>query len=422
MNLPRPEKTIALALLAGLACTLAPLSAQADRDTPRWRIDPYTRNEPGGLARFDYVSYGPFEFGQRGADPCTSTDIDEHFGDDCQILWVETPHYRIGTSLEAWAVPFDPKLKAKIRAELEEMKERTQISKINPKTRKLDPWLRLHLFAQRLENHYAEVSARLGVTDEDFPKDDDDRKARTGKYMGEGPYLGQKNKYLFLLFEKTEHYNDYLASFTGRRTIGGQQWNFMKVDSLLYSCSADNPSEGSRLRDDLAMHGHVIHANTHSLLNGYLHYNYNMPVWIREGLAHWFERRVTEKYNSYTRGEGAPPLDNPQWRYELEARQLAASDKFVPMAEAMNWRDFGQMDFDAHVSLWSRWDYLMTLGDDKFAGFIRGAKGQIDPLSGALNGDVLAGTRDALREHYKMTPLVLDERWKEWALETYPAK
>ncbi|MBK8974564.1 MAG: hypothetical protein IPM29_01425 [Planctomycetes bacterium] len=405
---------LALALLAGGA------AAQRDQ-TPRWRIDPYTRNDPRLMERLGYVSYGPFEFGQRGTKPVTTTDIDAHLEDD-QILWVETAHFKIGMTLEEWVVPLDPPIKAKIRAELTELQERSGISRINPKTRKLDRWLRLHLFAQRLEKHYARMSALLGVTDDSFPKDPEDRKQWTGQYAGEGPFLGQRGKYLFLLFERDRDYDDYLASFTGRRTIGGQQWNFIEVDSLFYGCSADNPEEDGRLRDDTAMHGHVMHAATHSLLNGYLHYNYDMPVWIREGLAHWFEREVSPRFNSYTRGEGAAMFEASKWRFDLEARSMAANDDFTPMSEAMQWRDFGQMDFEDHVALWSRWDYLLTFGQEKFAKFMRMAKGQIDPISGMLNGDVLDGTREALREAYGLTPLTLDERWKAWALETYPTR
>lgn len=408
----------ATALVAMLAFSL-PLCAQ-EEEVPRWRIDPYTKNHPKLLEKLGYVSYGPFEFGQRGTQTVTTKDIDDHLS-YAQILWVETPHFRIGTTLEDWAVPFEPDVKAKVRAELEKLKERG-LEKVNPKTRRLDRWLRLHLFAQRLEEHYAEMQSWLGVTDADFPKDAEARAKMTGKYMGEGPFLGQRSKYLFLLFAEDGTYDDYLRSFTGRRTAGGQQWNFKDVDALLYACAADSPAEGGRLKDDTAMHGHVLHAATHNLINGYLHYNYDLPVWMREGPAHWFERRVSPRFNSFTRSEGAAMIDNRQWRWKLETRKLLDTDDYAPLSEVYTWRDFGQMDFPDHVMTWSRWDYLMSLGKEKFATFFHKAKSLVDPLTGQMDGDVVEGTRDAMREAYNLTPLTLDERWKAWVLETYPTR
>lgn len=405
-------------ILAGL-CVLGSAAAQQD-DVPRWRIDPYTRNEPEILEKLGYVSYGPFEFGQRGTKAVTTADIDAHLAYE-QILWVETAHFRIGSTLEDWAVPFDPEIKAKVRAELTTLKDRG-LPRVNPKTRRIDRWLRVHLFAQRLEQHYAEMQSWLGVTDEDFPKDADARAKMTAAYMGEGPYLGQRGKYLFLLFESNGTYHDYLRSFVGRRTVGGQQWNFKDVDSLLYACAADSPEEGARLKDDTAMHGHVLHAATHNLINGFLHYNYDLPVWIREGPAHWFERRVSPRFNSFTRSEGAAMLNNKQWRWELETRKFLDTDKYAPLSEVYTWRDFGQMDFPDHVMVWSRWDYLMSLGKEKFATFMRIAKSQVDPMTGAMNGDVVDGTRDAMKEAYGLNPLTLDERWKEWVRENYATR
>jgi hypothetical protein len=406
-------------LLALVAAT--DLSAQKDRDVPRFRIDPYTRNDPKALEKLGYTSYAPIPFGQRGTKAITSEEIDTHL-DYAEILWIETAHFRLGTTLDNWAVPLDPDTKAKIRDELTRLKERSGLSRINPKTRVLDRWLRAHLFAQRLEEHYAEMLTWFGMTEEDFPADAEARAKMTGRYAGEGPYLGQKDKYLFLLFERNTTYQDYLQAFIGRRTAGGQQWNFKDVDSLLYACAADNPEEDGRLKDDSALHGHVIHALTHNLINGFLHYNYDLPVWMREGPAHWFERRISPRFNSFTRSEGAAMLQNRQWRWEIETRKLLGNEKFAPFTELMTWRDFGQMDFPDHVMAWSRWDYLMSLGKEKFGVLMQKAKSLVDPTTGVMRGDVVEGCREALREAYQLSPLTLDERWKEWVLESYPTR
>ena len=84
-----------------------------------------------------------------------------------QILWIETPHFRIGINLPAYTVPMDPVIRAKIRDELTRLAEK--LPRVNPKARRLDPWLRAHLVAHRLEKLYAETQSLFGVKDEDFP-------------------------------------------------------------------------------------------------------------------------------------------------------------------------------------------------------------------------------------------------------------
>ena len=139
MEGPHVRAAHAIVVLA-LCCAAAP--AQHPSRPPKWRIDPYTKNDPEVMARLGYVSYGPFEFGQRGDKAVTTADIDTHMH-YARILWVETPHLRIGSALEPWSVPFDPVIKAKIRAELTELKERGKLRRLNVKTRTLDSWLRL---------------------------------------------------------------------------------------------------------------------------------------------------------------------------------------------------------------------------------------------------------------------------------------
>jgi hypothetical protein len=416
------EVRTVLSVLAALAA-LAPsasLSAQDKPKLPKWKIDRYTENHPEVLARMGYVSYGPFPFGQRATKVITTEDIEKHLA-HLQIRWVETAHFRIGMDLGAWTVPVDPEVRSKIREELTRLGERG-LPKVTPKMKQLDPWLRLHLTAQRLEEHYALMQDWLGVTDADFPKNAEERFQKTNEYWGEGPYLGQPEKYLFLILEDKKDYDDYLVTYTGRISVGGQQWNFKETGALLYAFATKNPEEDGRLDDDTALHGHLVFSATHNLINGFLHYNFDLPVWMREGPAHWFERKITPRYNSFTRGEGAAPIDQRQWRFDLETRKLLSSGKYTSFVEIMKMRDFGEMEFDDHVMTWSRQDYLMSLGKEKWAKFMRLAKAQVDPLTGQVNGDIVDATRDALKDAYGLSPLLLEEKWKDWVKSTYPTK
>src|SRR5262249_33774322 len=154
------------------------------------------------------------------------------------ILWIETKHFRIGINLPPWTVPMDPETRAKIRGELERLAEK--LPGINPKTRTLDPWLRAHLFAQRVEDVYDEFCKLAGVKDEDWPRDPDKVIVLPGKpYMGQGPFLGMKQKYLLLLFEKETPFLQYMKGYLGRESHFGQRWHFKDVSCLIYTIATE---------------------------------------------------------------------------------------------------------------------------------------------------------------------------------------
>ncbi|MCA8941263.1 MAG: hypothetical protein KDB80_01780 [Planctomycetes bacterium] len=407
---------ITAAVCALALCTAS--QAQKDEKLPRWKVDPYTKNDPKKLAMLGYVSFGPFEFGQRGSKIVTTDEIEKHLSYE-KILWVETPHFRIGSMLPKWSVPTDPTVKKKLREELGRLQARLgDDKKIKVKPRVLDPWLRLHLFAQRAEEHYALFSDWLGVKDEDFPKLGEKVMIGQGPYMGQGPYLGQEGKYLLLMSESAESMNDYLKTYTGRDTEYGQRWNFKVPGSLIYGIATD--MEKGRLKHDTALHANVVFNLTHNFIDGYRHYSYETPVWIREGLAHWFERQISPRWNTFNATEGSPADMKNTWKWEVETRKIIASNKFSPFAETYTWRDYGQINFDDHVACWSRWDYLLSLGKDKFSQFMKGVKGRVDPKTYiADDSNLIEATRIALREAYGLTPLTIDELWAEWVKANY---
>jgi hypothetical protein len=106
-NLMRDQTTTIRTKFAATAALTVALFAAGAADAqdkpkvPKWRIDPYTKNDPKLMTALGYVSYGPFEFG-----PVSSEEVDKFLSYD-QFLWVETAHFRIGSSLQNWVVPCD---------------------------------------------------------------------------------------------------------------------------------------------------------------------------------------------------------------------------------------------------------------------------------------------------------------------------
>lgn len=420
---PRPVACLLCALLlAALATAMLTTTATAQEKPdklPKWKLDPYTKNKPELLAKAGYVSFGPFAFGGQGAGTATTSDIEKSLP-FAPILWIETKHFRIGVNLPAWTVPFDPETRAKIRTELERLA--TKLPGINTKTRTLDPWLRAHLYAQRVEDLYAEFCTLAGVKDEDFPQDPSRVVAGpAATYMGYGPYLGMKEKYLVLLFEDMTSFQQYMKDYLGRESRFGQRWHFKDVSALIFTIASD--CDDGRLKHDTALHCSVAFNLSQNLLDGFRYYSYDLPVWIREGLGHWFERRVDSKWNSFDQTEGSPADMKKAWRWEPLVRNLVTTGgKFAPFAEAYAWRDFGTITFNDHVTIWSRVDYMMTLGKDKWRTFLFEIKGRVHADWTPDQNDLIGAMRDGLQKAYGFSVLQFDERWAEWVKATYPAQ
>lgn len=405
-----PVRKLAAVLLLALCA-----SAQDKPKLSPWKIDPYTRNDPKAMKELGYVSYGPFPFGQKGPKPCTNEDVEKHLSYE-RILWVETAHFRIGSMLPEYPMPEEADTKLKVRKELEALKKKCP--KINPTTRILDPWLRLHLTAYRMEELYKTFSDLAGVTDESFPADPSKVVTGQGEYMGHGPFLGMKRKYEILIFERTSAFHDYLKNFVGRVTTFEQRWHFKEIGSLWFGVPIDG-HEG-KLKHDTALHQCLGHNLAHNMLDGFRHYSYDLPTWLTEGFAHWVERTICDKYMSYCQNEASLAEMKPEYKFKSIARKLLEGGKGTVFSAAFAWRDYSEVNWNDHVLTWARMDFLMSMGKDKWQAYLRKVKGRVDKNWLPDQENLVGACRDALQEVYGLTPLSFDDKFKAWVVKTYP--
>jgi hypothetical protein len=407
-------------LVAALVHPLAAQDPKPAEKLPKWRIDPYTKNKPELMEKAGYVSFGPFPFGNLADKPVVSSDIDASI-EFVQILWTETKHFRIGTNLPAWPVPLDPETRAKIRGELEELAEK--LPGINTKVRTLDPWLRAHLIAHRMEKLYAETQQLWGVKDEDFPQDPTKVFATPGaRYMGYGPYMGMKDKFLVLVFEKLGSFQIYMKKFLGRESKHPQRWHFKESSSLLLTMSTEN--EQFPRKHDTALHCSLAFNVSQNLMDGFRYYNYDLPVWIRESYGHWNDRKISPLWSNFDQNEGSLADIKTVTKWEVYCRNLITKPgDFSPFAEVFQWRDFGKIKFNDHVAIWSRMQWLQTMGPEKWQKFLMAIKGRVDPKTWSPDQtDIVGACRVALQEAYGMSVLELDSKWIEWVKATYPVQ
>lgn len=394
-----------------LTASVAGLAAQKpEKDDEEIRkagpVDPYTGGDAALMAAAGVVGYGPFPW----ADSFGTADIDKVLGEH-RVLWMETKHFRIGSGLRSVPLPEDSEKK---KALLEEIRRlRVLLPKVPDKPKRLDPWLRMHLYAQRAEACYSDFLALIGKTDADFP-------AR-GKEPRQGAYLGMPGKFLMLLFQKKSDMARYMDRFCGRKEDSSMRFYHDKSHQMLACLSV----EGLEGFDETALHGHMVYATMHNLLNGYNGFYYQLPLWFDEGIAHWYSRKVpSDVVNAQIRDDEAVAEDK-QSDWPVKVRRRAQHiGAFFPFEKMVAWEKWDELGYHAHSQSWSRVDYLMNLDKEKVGTLIREIK--VLPIPREWGPEQAAQVRAQmtrlLSELFQLDAASFDQKWRDWVLKTYPKK
>jgi hypothetical protein len=398
-------------LLSGLLTVAA--VAQDSRE-PRPEVDPYTQGKRKALDKAGYVSLGPF---QVAAGHSTEQVVRDLGGEP--LLWVETAHFKLGSSLDPIPLPDDPPSRKSLTAELERLGKRLPGLRKRPK--EIDPWLRLHLYAQRLEELYARFCEVLGLRDEDFASG---KGAGAGslKEIGKGPYLGMYGKPVVLLFEKTAAMSRYSTLHLGGPQDLAYRHYYVEDDSFLYTTSMEQ-LVGSYANDG-ALHCAVAFGVVQNLVNGFRGHTHNAPIWLEMGLARWFIRQIDPRWQIYTSpsGEFARGEDEVEWAPKVRAR---VEHRYFPTtAEMLAWQERNALSFADHMILWSRVDFLIQRDDGRTMRELLWKTMEPVPGDGAGTREEVAArqAQRAFREVTGMEPDAFDEAWAAWVLKSYPEK
>lgn len=370
----------------------APSAAQDGREE-RPEVDPYTRGEAPALAQAGYVSFGVFPVG----DGHDTGDVDDALG-GAPVLWIETEHFRLGCSLDTYRVPRDADERRKLRGELERLGEK--LPRVKPRTTKLDPWLRAHLFAQRLESLRAEFVEAL-------------RLAGPGE---DGPRLAMPGKTSVLVFQRESTLARYTSTYCGGTAQDAHSHYFPDGETLLFAIS-DEGVDGT----DTALHYGVVFGVTQSLVYSIHGFTHVPPRWWTLGLARWFARRVSPDVQLYTGAAGAalPPKELADWEKLVRGRVQAG---FYPdWSSTLAWSDGGDNNFGAHVVLWSRIDFLLDQEEDVLRTLVDELH-RPEPAAEDREARLAQRLGQAVFQATGMGPAELDAAWTAWVGERYGAK
>ena len=398
--------------LAALA--LGGLAAAQGEIKPFPAIDPYTKDAPDAKAKAGYASFGPFRFG----DAPTTTQIEETLG-GIPMIWVETEHFKLGSGLPEYTISDDKRERERLKEELERLAAR--LPDVKTKTKKIDPWLRLHLYAQRLEDLYATFIGEFGLEEGQFPTaPPDPKKKSSAPYMGEGRYLGMSSKYTVLLLDKKSAHARYSSVHLGQRIEGPARWYFPTVDSWLF-VTANEFLEGL-WSNDSALCCDVISGVSQNLALGYRGYRVGLPFAITEGIAHWFSRQFDPRYHIFSGFDQSKINIKEEWDWEPLVRVRVDHQVFPTLEQMLAWGNAEALEWADHLMLWSRMDYLLAREDGLAGRLLYALKERPSTSTGGTPAELAEGARSAFERVTGSDLAKLDAEWSEWVQKTYPKK
>ncbi len=414
------RSSVALAALVALAVAFAvalpgaaPAAAQGEIK-PFARVDPYTKNDTEKVEKAGYVSFGPFRFG----DDHTTAQIETTLG-GIPLIWVETAHFKLGSGLPEYTLGDDPREKERLRAELERLAKR--LPDIKVKTRKLDPWLRLHLFALRLEDLYARFLDEFAIRESEFPVVPADQKVLEDPgYMGTGRYLGMPSKFTVLLFDKRSGLGRYSNVYLGKALETQACLHLPEVGSLLYLTAAEF-LEGE-YANDTALTCDVIGGVAQNLAHGFRGFHAPLPFAFSESVAHWFSREVDPRYHFFSGLDRTKVRfkDEEHWAPKVRAR--AEHAVYPPLADVLGWSEGDTLEWADHLILWSHMDFLLAREDGAAGALLRRLKEPVVRPTPLTKEELAERARQAYGAALGTDVAAFDAAWSEWVLKTYPKK
>jgi hypothetical protein len=399
--------------LFGVALTL-PAQGQRVKAGP----DPYTKNDPRLLAKAGYDNLGPFAFGTGQ----TTGGIENLLGTE-PLMWVETEHFRLGCALppvvmkgrEQWRLDWQKQ----IAVELKEL--RTVLPGIKKKPKQLDPWLRTHLYAQRLEKIYREVSDVLGVDDTFFP-------TRPGEatvpkeFRGNGPFFGMTEKFTVLIVRTGASHARYTRAYHGFELAEPIRIHDVKHGCMYWGCSAETAN--GLFRIDHALHANLAFNISHNLYTSFRGFSHDLPAWVVTGLGHWHARNVTPRFPTYDRLDDKD--QDPRsvfWQWDVRVHGLAKNNVFEAVAPFIDRLDAGKYRVEQHMQSWSLVDFLLKNKKQQMSTFLHHMK---DPFHARRRlptaQELLVRQREALIKAFDCDVDDLEVSWRSAVLATKSKK
>jgi hypothetical protein len=387
-------------LLAAAASAQVPAAAKDTEPVlvapPR---DPYTGGDSKQMAAAGVVAYAPLPW----SGDVTTAEIDNVLGPG-RVLWLETAHCRVGCGLRATPLPAAAAKRRYYQDALHRLAGKLPHVDERPKT--VDPWLHLHLFAQQAEELYEDLHRRIGIDDSEF----------TGGQPPHGKYLGLPDKFLLLVLQRKSDLARYLGRYCGVQGDRSYRCCMAKPGQVVVAVALEGPEN----MDTTGLSCWVAYSLVHAFLDGYRGFDHDLPTWLIEGLAHWYERTVPSEFINATvkKEDAVDPLKQHLWPERVH-RWAQHDGNWLRWNQLVALTDDEQFGYREHLMAWSRVDYLMAQNEAKVGDFVRELKHLPPPWKETRAQQLQAVQPAMLQRLFGCDAAAFDENWRRWVLKTY---
>ena len=311
----------------------------------------------------------------------------EHLDLAKKWIVIETPHYRILSTIEGSKVKF--KHSPYARADLERLKEIFPKLAIGRDVAILDEHERAHLYHIRLERLYAHFAA---LTDNKVPM------------------LGMEAPYEVYLLGDYAEYHKLADDFLGRgQKMPGIQHHSKEKPNFNCFLTSEQQVAQTKGKGDELFSNWTMHNVAHNLVDGHGNYYRETWGWLEEGLAHYYERRENERYNTFCWTEGKPPAEflKPDW--ESTIYNMVRRGKDPPLSNWCEKLQPGELTGAENGVSWSIVKWLVETEPIRFTKMLQ----KLDDYENKPNSEA------CIQFAFGCSPTVLHQRWREYVLEKY---
>ncbi len=367
--------------------------------------DPYTKGKSELVEALGYKRMGHMMW-HSGED---TKAVQMNMG-GIDMLFVETEHFKIASSLGTYKIPNDKEERTKIKAELKRLKKK--LGRLKAPKNALDPWLRLHVYAQRAEDQYAAFCDEFDLSPADFEKT--------------GPNLGYPNKTLLVLCQRKSEFGRYIRTYHdssieyGFRTI---QTNDAMTVAVNQEALTEGREREQEMPADAMLHNVLVSMLSSIFVDAYQGNMFSAPRWFVYGLAHEHVRAIAPHLPQFDGRKSGTGGDADHWDWEPRVYKLVKNKFFAKATEMFAWKEYTDLHERDHMVSWSKVMFLMNEieGDQKaFLGAICSKSGGLP--AGEVDDRLVARQVEALKQHFGLTPEEFDAAWAKWVKKTYRKK
>lgn len=364
-------------------------------------VDPYTKGDPALNEALGYVHVGVFPWVGTDRTP----DVQLQLG-AAPMLFVETRHFKLASSLGTYELPNDKLERERIKAELKQLEGKLKRPRF-PKG-ELDPWLRLHLYAQRLETLYESFVADLGLELADFEK--------------AGPHLGHGKKHMVLLTQRKSEFGRYLKAYLAAEGEYSFRWG--DPEGMFFGSNIESLREGWTDPDaqpfDAMLHDKLIQGVVANFVDGFNSNYFDAPPWLAMALGHVYRRRVDPRWVSFAGSEIVEEPREKDWQWEERVKGLVKKDFYASMEAIFSWPRDHKWNPRDHMIMWSKVDYMLRERPQELRPWFTSVARSSDLIDEAERlQERIARQTTALEESFGQTPDEFDEAWARWVKRHY---